>query len=190
MSYPKNFNTWFDKFANRWEGGIANRPKNEDPAGYTNRGVTLKYFMKGNWGKYINKPSNKITLDALTPAEVKEIAFRAFWLPFRIGTIKDNRTQILSMETVWGSGGFRGLLGAKNAMQVNEMLKKGVTFKQFYDSREAWLKKQPNAKYNAGWFDRLDDLLDLKANDLGTNLTVLLVFLFLGFSLLFVNKFA
>lgn len=161
-AYTKNFDTWFSKFANKWEGGIANRPKDEDSGGYTNKGLTLMYFTKGNWGRYIGKPSTKEVLDKISDAEVKAIAYNVFWLPNKIDKITDSRMQILAMETIWGSGSLRGLLNAKNYKQINALLEKGVTFQQFYDAREAWLRKQPNAGANPGWFPRLADLLKLK----------------------------
>ena len=150
----KNFETWFKK-AMKWEGGIADRPKQADPVGLTNKGITYKYFVLGNWGKHINKPSNSETFYNLTDSEVGKIAKAEFWNRFKIDKIVPS-LQILAMDTVWGSGSLKSL-GAKNYIELNK-LAENHNLEYFKEKRKAYLEGLKNAKYNAGWFNRLEDI--------------------------------
>jgi len=61
------------------EGGIADRPLKDDPAGLTNKGVTWKVYDAYRVGKGLPKRSVKLIMNA----EVEEIYEGQYWKPVR-----------------------------------------------------------------------------------------------------------
>jgi len=189
VNYDKGFETWFKTIfvKNKHEGGIADRDKKADPGGLTNKGITWKYFVAENWGKYIGKTSDSKTFYALSDNEVKTIAYNAFYKRFGLQNLKSEQLKPLAMDTVWGSGSLKSL-GASTVSGLNQLILNGKTMNQFKSDRKNWLQKLKNAKHNPGWFVRLDDVFNDAVSFGKNNLGLFLLFFILIFFAFYKNK--
>jgi len=174
------------------EGGWADRPRNEDPGGKTNRGVTI-----GTWQAL----APKLLGIAGTEDTLRKITFTQFETIFRYyynaatydGSINSVPVAEWATELQWASGGVWDLQRAYNTLNPqNRITVDGVTGPQTVNALNAWtswnanpantlklldqlyvqrystLKSLPNAGSNPGWFPRLRDFHEMQKKRLNT----------------------
>jgi lysozyme family protein len=173
-----DFQNWY-KIIRKFEGGISDRPKNEDPGGLTNRGVTYKSYITEKWYKIVNKGTSIDEFLKLTEDETQKIAYEGIWKPYKIDLINSPYKKILAMDSIWGGGGLRSL-GVKNIAELNATK---LTDKQLIENRWKYMKSLKNFEYNKnGWFNRLNGLLKITSSDFTISMFMLLIASVLLFS--------
>jgi lysozyme family protein len=153
------FVVWF-KLVSKWEGGIGERAKVEDPSGLTNHGITY-YYWKTAAHKIVGKKPTREGLMSLTWGEAKFIA-KSFWLTYELNKIEDPSIRLMVAEACWISGPATGLrsLGYKNINHLNQ--DKNITVEILYFTRLTWLQRLSNWEHNKyGWKKRLNDDLNM-----------------------------
>jgi lysozyme family protein len=149
------YRTWVD-LRNHWEGGSAERPKEQDSGGLTNRGVTIGYWVNSAHS-IVNKPPTREALLSLTQSEADQIGKVGFWDKNKIDTIRNPALRILVVDSIWMGGGLKSF-GYNSIKELNRdfFATPGKLFKR----RLAWLQSLSNWKYNgAGWTNRMKDTL-------------------------------
>ena len=158
MVGSKTFNAWFDQVIKRWEGGAAERPKEEDSGGLTNHGVTIGYWQK-EAHKYVNAPPTREALLQITWDDARIIAWKGFWLKHKINQVRNQALQPFVADSYWLGGKLKSL-GYPSLQALNRDLT--ATPGKLYRKRLAWLKTLKNWSFNsAGWTNRMNSVLKL-----------------------------
>jgi len=152
------FEKWWTNIIRKWEGGVANRPPEEDPGGYTKHGITIGYW-KDKGAKILGRPATLAALSAITWDDAKKIAYQGFWIGDKINTVVNPAFRPFVADAYW-LGGRMSSLGYASIAALNR--NKLETVQNLYNKRMAYLKKLSNWQYNkGGWTNRANDLLAL-----------------------------
>lgn len=134
-----DFKIWFKKMLPH-EGGIADRPKSEDPGGYTNMGVTLN-----TWIPYAKKYNWDASKNGLANAKIWQIEIIAkdFWDAATFNSrIKNQGVAENLALALWGSG--KGLIAEmQKAVNLNFGSKIPATGNVFQITTDAFNKINP-----------------------------------------------
>jgi len=149
------FEKWFDGIIKKWEGGIANRPPEEDPGGYTNHGVTIGTWKNGG-AKLLARPATVAALSQITWDDAKKIAYHMYWLANKVNQVKNPAFRPIVMDSFWLGGGMKSL-GYNSVAGLNAALNETVD--KLYKKRLLFLQKLSNWNTNkGGWTSRLNDI--------------------------------
>lgn len=151
------FENWFKNIVSRWEGNISNRPRNEDPAGFTNHGVTIGTWKAGG-AKVLGKEPTLETLKKITFNDAQAIAKSMYWDRYKVDTVKREDLKPVVAESYWMGGGISSL-GFKSISALNTA---NPSLQTVLDNRLKYLKKLSNYEANKnGWNNRLKTTFDV-----------------------------
>lgn len=147
---------WFNNVIKKWEGGVGERPKEEDSGGLTNHGVTIGYWTS-KAARIVNKPPTRSGLISLTWDEAQKISKVDFWDRLKIDTIRNPALRPFVADAYWLGGGLKSL-GYDSIAALNRDF--FATPKKLYNARMAHLQKLSNWGANShGWTNRINDVL-------------------------------
>lgn len=179
--YPKEFEDWYKKLA-VWEGGLADRPKDDDKGGLTMRGITIATWKRVAT-PLLGLPPTEGNLRNLTAPQAKFIAFKEYWESRGVNqALPEYRT--LVADSLFLGGGVPSL-GYANISALN---KAKPTISQIATNRLNYLKKIPSWKANGkGWTNRLQDMAGKAVKLSGENLGMSVILLFIVATILFLT---
>lgn len=147
---------WFNNVIKKWEGGVGERPKEEDSGGLTNHGITIRYWMD-RAARIVGKPPTRAGLISLTWDEAEKISKVDFWDRLKIDTIRNPALRPFVADAYWLGGGLKSL-GYSSISALNRDI--FATPTKLYERRMAYLRKLSNWYANSkGWTNRINDVL-------------------------------
>lgn len=156
----------------REEGGLANRPSNQDPGGLTRHGIT-----QGTLDRYIDK-QKRIGNPWITkfPDDVRklmvdqaiEIYRTDYWdgpgfedlprwaavLAFDAGVMSGPAAATRTLQTALGKIAVDGICGPQTQNRAWKHPSPDLVIDEFLKLRLRFLKSLPHASHNPGWFPR------------------------------------
>lgn len=166
MTYPSAFIAWYNGIIDpNTEGGLSNRPKEQDAGGLTYRGFTFTNFKKFAKADLGIEPTKENFLK-LNDEQLKKIYYKRYYLVGKINLV-DDKYKIVAMDSVFHGGGIPSLSpkdknGKATFSTVSELNKSGLTVNQLIANRLEYFKQIPSYEYNKnGWKNRLNELVDI-----------------------------
>lgn len=172
-TYPQDFEAWYKILAPS-EGGISNRSKSADPAGLTNRGITIGTFKRVALPLLGVQPT-EANLRILTSDQAKYIAYKEYWIKTGVPSALPLYRTILA-DSFFLGGGIKSL-GYTTISSLN-LAKPSLSI--IAGNRLKYLKSLKNWEANKnGWSTRLQNIVGksvkFTSENLGSSIIILLV---------------